>query len=133
VRLSDSTSSFLSSKRRNFWSQLAHVHEQSEFTPSGSLVAAGHLQSAQGTFHPRPQTMMMMLCLPPHGTPTQHSNRHGPQRTQHTARTTVTPRYPQGIKPTTAEAPAPLNRSMLAPFGGLRPRVSVKRTGSSMG
>ena len=44
MRLSDSTSSFLSSKRRNSESKLAHLHEQSEFTHSGSLVAAGHLE-----------------------------------------------------------------------------------------
>jgi len=28
--------------------------------------------------------------------PLQHSSRHGPQRTQHTASTAATPRYPQG-------------------------------------
>jgi len=43
VRLSDSTSNFLSSKRRNSESKLAHVHEQSKFTRSGSFVAAGRL------------------------------------------------------------------------------------------
>jgi len=43
VRTSVSTPSFLYSKRRNSESNLAHVHEQSEFTNSGSLIAAGHL------------------------------------------------------------------------------------------
>jgi len=28
--------------------------------------------------------------------PPQHSSRHGPQRTQHTASTAATPRYPKG-------------------------------------
>jgi len=44
VRLSDSTSSFLYSKRRNSWSKLAHVYEQSEVAHSVYLVASGHLQ-----------------------------------------------------------------------------------------
>jgi len=40
---------------------------------------------------------MMMICLPPQGTPPPtHSSRHGPQRTQHTTNTAATPRYPQG-------------------------------------
>jgi len=43
VNPSDSTSSFLSSKRRNSWSKLAQVPEQSEFTYGAYLVAAGHL------------------------------------------------------------------------------------------
>jgi len=37
VRLSDSTSSFLQSKRRHSYSKLAHVHEQREFTYSAYL------------------------------------------------------------------------------------------------
>jgi len=40
---SDSTLSFLQSKRPNSSSKLAHVHEQSKFAHIGSLVAAGHL------------------------------------------------------------------------------------------
>ena len=43
VRLRDSTSSFRSSKLRNSGSKLAHLHEQSKFTYSAYLVAAGHL------------------------------------------------------------------------------------------
>jgi len=43
VRRSDSTSSVLDSKRRNSESKLAQVPKQSEFTHSGSLVAAEHL------------------------------------------------------------------------------------------
>jgi len=42
VRLSDSTSSVLESKRRNSES-LAQAPEQSKFTHSGSFVATGHL------------------------------------------------------------------------------------------
>jgi len=40
--------------------------------------------------------------------PPQHSSRHGPRRTQHTASTAAVPRYPQGRRPTPADAPAPL-------------------------
>jgi len=39
--------------------------------------------------HPTPPT-------PPPPPPRAQSNRHGPQRTQHTASTAATPRYPQG-------------------------------------
>jgi len=41
---------------------------------------------------------VLMICLPPQGTPPlpQHSSRHGPLHTQHTASTAATPRYPQG-------------------------------------
>jgi len=50
----------------------------------------------------------MMICLPPQGTPPHtHSSRHGPQHTQHTASTEATPRYPQGRKKKTADAPTP--------------------------
>jgi len=65
---------------------------------------------------------MMMICLPPQGTPPPHSSRYGPQHTQHTASTAATPHYPQGRRQTPADAPTPLKRSMLAPFGGPRPR-----------
>jgi len=53
VRLSDSTSSFLYSKRRNSWSKLAQVPEQSKFTHSDSLVAAGHLCKGYPEVKPR--------------------------------------------------------------------------------
>jgi len=43
ARRSDSTASFLYSKRRPPQSKLAHIHEQSKFTDSAYLVAAGHL------------------------------------------------------------------------------------------
>ena len=49
---------------------------------------------------------VMMLYLPPQGTPPTHSSRHGPQRTQHTASTAATPRHPQGRRQTPADAPA---------------------------
>jgi len=66
----------------------------------------------------------IMICVPPQGTPTpQHSSRRGSQRTQHAARTAATPRYPQGRRQAPADAPTPLKRSVLTPFGGLRPRV----------
>jgi len=44
--------------------------------------------------------------------PPQHSSRHGPQRTQHTASTAATPRYPQGRRQAPANAPAPFNLHM---------------------
>ena len=41
----------------------------------------------------------MMICLPHRvPPPPQHSSRHGPQRTQHTASTAATPRYPQSLR-----------------------------------
>ena len=43
--------------------------------------------------------------------PLLHSSRHGSQRTQHTASTAATPRYPQGERQTPADAPTPPNRS----------------------
>jgi len=64
---------------------------------------------------------MMMICLPPQGTPSPHSSRHDPQHTQHTASTAATPHCPQGRRQTPADAPTPLKRSMLTPFGGPRP------------
>ena len=70
--------------------------------------------------------MMMMICLPPQGTPPTHSSRYGPQHTQHTASTAATPHYPQGRRQTPADAPTPLKRSMLTPFGGPRPRFGAK-------
>jgi len=54
--------------------------------------------------------------LSPTGYPPTHSSRHGPQRTQHTASTAATPRYPQGRRQTPADAPAPL--SCRAPSAG---------------
>ena len=69
---------------------------------------------------------MMMICLPPQGTPPPHSSRYGPQHTQHTASTAATPHYPQDRRQTPADAPTPLKRSMLTPFGGPRPRFSAK-------
>jgi len=36
------------------------------------------------------------ILTPTGYSPPQHSSRHGPQRTQHTASTAATPRYPQG-------------------------------------
>ena len=70
--------------------------------------------------------MMMMICLPPQGTPPTHSSRYGPQHTQHTASTAATPHYPQGRRQTPADAPTSLKRSMLTPFGGPRPRFGAK-------
>jgi len=67
-----------------------------------------------------------MICLPPQGTPPPHSSRYGPQHTQHTASTAATPHYPQGRRQTPADAPTPLKRSMLTPFGGPRPRFGAK-------
>ena len=69
---------------------------------------------------------MMMICLPPQGTPPPHSSRYGPQHTQHTASTAATPHYPQGRRQTLADAPTPLKRSMLTPFGGPRPMFGAK-------
>jgi len=67
-------------------------------------------------------TPLVMICLPPQSTPPHtHSSRHGPQHTQHTASTAATPHYPQGRRQTPADAPTPLKRSMLTPFGGPRP------------
>jgi len=51
VRLSDSTSKFLESKRRNSLAKPAQVPEHGEFTHSGSLVAAGHLSPATLSRH----------------------------------------------------------------------------------
>jgi len=59
--------------------------------------------------------------------PPQHSSRHGPQHTQRTTNTAATPRYPQGRRQTPADAPTPLNRSMLTPFGGPRPKLTKHR------
>jgi len=56
----------------------------------------------------------MMICLPPHGTLPTHSSRHGPQRTQHTASTAATPRYPQGRRQDPC-AP-PFRQARLAPL-----------------
>ena len=49
-------------------------------------------------------------------TPTGHRSRYGPQRTQLTASTAATPRYPQGRRETPADAPTPLKRSMQLPL-----------------
>jgi len=70
--------------------------------------------------------LMIMLCLPPQGTPPpKHSSRHGPQRTQHTASTAATPRYPQGRRQIPADAPTPLKRSMLALSEGPDPATDL--------
>jgi len=58
---------------------------------------------------------VLMICLPPQGTPPPHSSRYGPQHTQHTASTAATPHYPQGRRQTPADAPTPLKRSILTP------------------
>ena len=72
---------------------------------------------------------IMMICLPPQGTPPTHSSRYGPQHTQHTASTAATPHYPQGRRQTPADAPASLKRSMLAhPFR--RAQTQVRRKGT---
>jgi len=84
------------------------------------------------TFHPplRPSVCAAAVdddMLTPTGyPPPQHSSRHGTQHTQHTASTAATPRYPQGRRQTPADAPTPLKRSMLTPFGGTRHRVGAK-------
>jgi len=67
-----------------------------------------------------------MICLPPQRTRPPHSSRYGPQHTQHTASTAATPHFPQGRSQTPADAPTPLKRSMLTPFGGPRPRFGAK-------
>jgi len=74
----------------------------------------------------RQHHLLMMICLPPQGTPPPHSSRYGPQHTQHTASTAATPHYPQGRRQTPADAPTPLKRSMLTPFGGPRPEFGAK-------
>jgi len=73
------------------------------------------------------ESMMIMICLPPQGTPPPHSSRYGPQHTQHTASTAATPHYPQGRRQTPADAPTPLKRSMLTSFGGPRPRFGAMK------
>ena len=61
--------------------------------------------------------MCMCVCverddmLIPTGYPSQHSSRHGPQRTQHAASTAAAPRYPQGRRQTPADAPTPPKQS----------------------
>jgi len=70
--------------------------------------------------------ILVMICLPPQGTPPPHSSRYGPQHTQHTASTAATPHYPQGRRQNPADAPTPLKRSMLTPFGGPRPGFGAK-------
>jgi len=45
--------------------------------------------------------------LTPTGYPPQYSSRHGPQRTQHTASTATTPRYPQGRRQITCGRAGP--------------------------
>jgi len=67
-----------------------------------------------------------MLTLTGYPPPPQHSSRHGPQHTQHTASTAATPRYPQGRRQTPTDAPTPLKRSWLTPFGGPRPGCCLK-------
>jgi len=69
--------------------------------------------------------MLMMICLPPQGTPppTQQPARltAHPAHSQHCRHTVrATPRVEDN---TPVDALAPLKRSMLAPFGGPRPRV----------
>jgi len=63
VRLSDSTSSFPSSKRRNSWSKLAYVHEQREFTHRGQIVAAWH-RSPLNTTPATPTLLFFFLHHP---------------------------------------------------------------------
>jgi len=70
----------------------------------------------------------MMICLPPQGTFPPHSSRYGPQRahtahSQHCGHTALPPG--QKTNPP-ADAPTPLKRSMLTPFGGPRPRFGAK-------
>jgi len=62
---------------------------------------------------------LMMICLPPQGTPPHHTA----AGTAHSAHSTQPALPPHRATPrvednTPADAPAPLNRSMLAPFGG---------------
>jgi len=60
--------------------------------------------------------------LPPPGyPPPQHSSRHGPQRTQHTASTAATPRYPQGRRQT---KPRPVRASFPIAAGALKTPAS---------
>jgi len=64
-------------------------------------------------------------------TPTGYSHTQQPiwptAHTAHTASTAATPHYPQpGRRQTPADAPTPLKRSMLTPFGGPRPRFGAK-------
>ena len=59
---------------------------------------------------------MMMICLPPQGTPPQHSSRHGPQHTQHTASTAATPRYPQSIRQYPCRRAGPTQTVYARPF-----------------
>jgi len=66
------------------------------------------------------------IFTPPPPPPPQHRSRHGPQDTHHKASTAATPRYPQGRRQTRTDAPTPLKRSMLTPFGGPRPRFGTK-------
>jgi len=46
--------------------------------------------------HPRGWSVDGGMLTPKGYPPLQHSSRHGPQRTQHTASTATIPRYPQG-------------------------------------
>jgi len=76
---------------------------------------------------------VIMICLPPQGTPPpQHSSRHGPQRTQHTASTAATPRYPQGRRqypcrragPTQTLHARPFRRYLASCLGSRRPSTA---------
>jgi len=67
------------------------------------------------------------ICSPPQGTPSPNTAAD----TAHSAHSTQPALRPHRATPrvedkTPANAPAPLNRSMLALFGGPRPRVSAK-------
>jgi len=76
---------------------------------------------------------MMMICLPPQGTPPPPSSRyadmaHSTHSTQPPAlrphRTNYLPPRAEDKPP--HDAPTPLKRSMLTPFGGPRPRFGAK-------
>jgi len=67
--------------------------------------------------------LTMMICLPPQGTPPQHSSRHGPQRTQHTASTAATPRSPPPPSP-------PVSFSSCDPRGS-RISAATRRRGTT--
>jgi len=62
---------------------------------------------------------LLMICLPPQGTPPPHSSRHDPQRTQHTASTAATPPYPQGKRETPCVNTKPLRRFLPQVLGCL--------------
>jgi len=80
------------------------------------MVESGGARGDEGCRGQKTTTRYDDDMLTPTGYPPQHSNRHGPQRTQHTASTAATPRSPQGRRQYPCRRAGPTQTVYARPF-----------------